>query len=189
MSPLVLWAKLFALRFEHRADIYTFIGVRITYMNIIVTARSVPPGARRPVLTWCWSLSHAFCRSVFLWCLRCRIFFYLVTLEGVERVFVSTFSGFSGFPNYFLTILIHVPKAPGTCTRPFWQARARVYRWPPSATEAAKAHAPPWLHVFAMTAIVTCTFVFRICCAQECRNRTLAGGIWPNMGISYWKTF
>ena len=40
-------------------------------------------------------------------------FFYLVSLEGVERVFVSKFSGFSvslTISDYFLTILIHAPR-------------------------------------------------------------------------------
>ena len=82
LSP-VLKAKPPALRFRRRADIRTFVGVLFTCMNIIVTACSVLPGARRPLLRGVNRSSHA----LVVLCLRylssrifCRMFCYLASL-------------------------------------------------------------------------------------------------------------
>ena len=86
---LVLEAKLFALRFECRAEIHTFTGVRFTSMNLIVTARSVLHGDRRPILAW-RSRPYLLSGVVVLCRLRCRIFF-LVPLEVMNPCVFQNF--------------------------------------------------------------------------------------------------
>ena len=130
MSPPVLNAKPFALRFERRADIHTFIGVRFTCMNIIVTARSVIPGVRRPLLrgverpishalVFLWS-SATFLLGFFLPCAPqgCRTYvrFYnlgLLCCSGfINQTNKQTKASpiFLAISDHFLTILIHGTK-------------------------------------------------------------------------------